>query len=90
MAENTRLKEVQTEVRTTTEDLRRLAAMVEKMQTTMEARTHTHETMMEEIKVTLQQLLQNSSQPHGSPSNSTSTGNATPLTMAVGCFADLS
>ncbi|XP_027348235.1 uncharacterized protein LOC113859732 [Abrus precatorius] len=81
MAENTRMKEMQAEICTNADDIRHLATMVEKLQKTMEAKTRAQEATMEEIKLSLQQLLQNSSHTHGSPSNSNSMGIVPPITM---------
>jgi len=89
MAKNTRMKVLQAEVRTNANDLRRLATTVEKLQTTMEAKNQAHELTMEEIKLSLQQLLQNSSLNHGSPSNSNSTVRVPPV-MMVSPIKDIS
>ncbi|XP_017431896.1 uncharacterized protein LOC108339268 [Vigna angularis] len=79
MTENTRLKELQTEIRTTIDDLRRLTATVEKLQSTIDERNRNQDSTMDEIKLVLQQLLQNSTQTFGSPSNSNSTVRVHPL-----------
>ena len=80
MAKNTRMKELQTEVKHNAEDLRRLSITVEKLEATLAAQSKSQDKKMDQIQSTLQQLIDNVSQSHGSPTNSTSTIKVNPIT----------
>ena len=71
MAENTRLKELQTEIRTHADNIRCTGTMMDLMQTSMD-----------HIQLTMNQLLKIVSQPHGSPVNN-DTPIVTPISVAL-------
>ncbi|KAJ1376507.1 Retrotransposon gag domain [Sesbania bispinosa] len=79
MAENTRMKELQNEVKHNVEDLRRLSITVEKLEAALAAQSKSQDKKMDQIQLTIQQLIENISQPHGSPSNSGSPLKVTPI-----------
>ncbi|KAJ1443189.1 Chromo-like domain superfamily [Sesbania bispinosa] len=79
MAENTHMKELQNEVKHNAEDLRRLSIIVEKLEAALAAQSKSQDKKMDQIQLTLQQLIENFSQPHGSPSNSGSSLKVTPI-----------
>ncbi|KAJ1375179.1 hypothetical protein SESBI_51300, partial [Sesbania bispinosa] len=69
MAENTRLKELQTEIRTHSEDIRRIGQTMDLRYQEQNDKMLQIQASMDQIQSAMTQLLQNASQPHGSASN---------------------
>ncbi|KAJ1377098.1 Retrotransposon gag domain [Sesbania bispinosa] len=79
MAENTRMKELQNEVKNNVEDLLRLSTTVEKLEAALAAQSKSQDKKMDQIQLMLHQLIENVSQSHGSPTNSGSPIKVTPI-----------
>jgi len=82
MAENTRTKDLQTEVKHHAEDLRHLSLTVEKLKAALAVQSKSQDTKMDRIQLVLQQVLENVSQPLGSSSNSGSVLKHIPFNVA--------
>ncbi|WVZ05912.1 hypothetical protein V8G54_019258 [Vigna mungo] len=83
MAENTRLKDLQNEVKNNVEDLRRLSQTVEKLEAALAIQSKLQDKKMDQIQIALQQLLENASHSIGNSSNSGSAARVNPLSMTT-------
>ncbi|KAJ1376773.1 hypothetical protein SESBI_49584 [Sesbania bispinosa] len=72
MAENTRLKDLQTEIRTHSEDIRRIDQTMDLCYQEQNDKMLQIQASMDHIQLVMTQLLQNVSQPRGSASNNSS------------------
>ena len=82
MAENTRLKELQTEIRTHTNDICRIGTTMDLCYQEQNDKMLHMQTSMDQIQLTMNQLLKTISQPHGSLVNN-DTPIVTPISVAL-------